>query len=90
METQGQHVRRRERIEEYARWSGATPVGVKQATDGSVADVRLGQDLLEQIRMSLRSGVSRVHCDCQHAPTVAWIKEQLTADEQTKVRFGAD
>ena len=88
----GQHVGRQERVEQYANWSGASPVGedgqVKQASEGltPVAAAQLAND----IRQNLSAGVSKVRLDISDKVTIEAIKALLTSKELEKVQFGSE
>lgn len=90
--THGQSVGRKERIEQYTRWSGAQLVdqdgAVKQASDG-MSTVAVEQEV-NAIRQHLRAGVTKVRLDISDKPTVAAIKALLTPEELEKVQFGSE
>lgn len=94
-EIYGQHVRQQQRVEDYQRWSGATPVnkdGTMKAAAATSAEphAALVTQELAAIRAALAGGVKVVHLDISHAPTIAAIKEQLTAEERHHVRIGEE
>lgn len=86
----GQHVGRQERMEQYRRWSGASPMDdngqVKTADAG--ADLAMVDEQVRAIRTSFNAGVARVCLDCQDPAVVTAIKQQLTPEELSRVQFG--
>lgn len=91
-EAHGQHVKRQERIEDYRRWSGASPVDkngqVKEASTD--ADSKVVEEEVRQIRSLISSGVQNVRLDISHGPTIEAIKAALTEDERKRVTFGSE
>lgn len=87
----GQHDDRQTRVEEYQKWTGATPVGA----DGQVAEPsnepnqKEVDSAVEVIVASIHGGVERLEYSILHEPTRLAIRskleDELTESELTKV-----
>jgi len=89
-EVHGQHVGKQERTEEYAHWSGATPVGEKRADLTSEMVQKVAADAVATVRAALAVGCKKVVWDCQDPAIVGAIRALLTEEERPRVSFGSD
>ena len=87
----GQHEGRQQRVEEYQKWSGATPVGAQgQVMEPSnEPNQREVDSAVEMIVASIRNGVEHIEYSIVHEPTrlaiQSKLENKLTESELTKV-----
>lgn len=90
MEVYGQHNNREERVRQTRDWLNATPLDdlgrplPNPDKDSEEPDMELVNLLLEQIRLSLASGV-RVHLSEDHQPTLRTVLRLLSPEERALV-----
>lgn len=90
----GQHEGRLQRLQETASWLGATPldhIGQPILVGPSVDEVEMDKVFftIDAIRQSVKDGVA-VRCTEMHKPNVDMIKQTLSPEELTQVRFDYD